>query len=145
VSFRATLAGAGTLLLGEALLLACGSRTIASRPVGSEFIEVDYPPPPARIEEIPEQLAGRPDCRWMDGFFSWQGRRWEWNPGRWVVAPAGCERAPGALNWSRQDPPRLYYTPPYWYAADASGTLSQRPCAAPIPCQTPPPNPSSIP
>lgn len=119
------------------LLVACGGRVEPARPVGSEFIEVDYPPPPAQIEEIDERLPGRPDCRWMDGHYAWRGRRWEWVPGRWVVPPAGCAWAPGTLTWSNTVPARLYYTPPYWYATNSNA--NQRTCPAPVPCQSPAP------
>ncbi|HEY8945174.1 MAG TPA: hypothetical protein VIM73_12975, partial [Polyangiaceae bacterium] len=101
-------------------LASCGARVEPARPVGKEFIEVDYPPPPAQIEEMTETLAGRPDCRWMDGSYSWQGRRWEWSGGRWVVPPAGCAHFPGTLFWSKPPKARLYYTPAGWYPTDPS-------------------------
>ena len=85
------------------LLLACGSTPTPTRPVGNEFIEVDYPPPPAQIEEFTEELAGRPECKWLDGYYAWQGRRWEWIPGLWVVPPLACARAPGSLAWLPRD------------------------------------------
>lgn len=128
------------LLLASSL--ACGPRPVPSPPVGSEFIEVDYPPPPAQIEEIQRALPGRADCSWLDGHYRWQGRRWEWLPGAWVVMPAGCARAPGTLSYSKGPEPRLYYTPPYWYATGTSNTPQAAPCAPVVPCQSPlPKNP----
>ena len=121
-------------------LLACGSPAPAARPVGSEFIEVEYPPPPARIEELTEKLPGRPDCTWIDGHYAWLGRRWEWVPGLWVVPPPSCARAPATLTWMRRDPPQLYYTPPYWYPTDATSPVKARTCPPPIPCQNQPPS-----
>jgi hypothetical protein len=112
------------------LLIACGRAPEAQRPVAEEFVEVDYPPPPAQIEEREEKLAGRPDCTWLDGHYEWRGRRWQWVAGGFVVAPAGCSYAPGLSSWSRPPTPRLYYTPPRWYRASGQ----KEPCPAPIPC-----------
>lgn len=126
------------LILGLAVTLACGSPLEAARPVGSEFIEVDYPPPPAQIEEMSESLSGRPECRWLDGHYRWQGRRWEWVAGQWVVPRPRCARVPGSTSWSKERPPKLYYTPPYWYSTDASRPAKAGACAAPVPCQSQP-------
>lgn len=123
------------------LAAACGPRPEPTHPVGTEFIEVDYPPPPAQIEEMTETLAGRPECFWMDGSYFWQGRRWEWAPGSWVVPPTGCVRSPGTLFWSTGREPRLCYVPPAWYPTDLSRMVGKRsPCPAAIPCLNPAPN-----
>lgn len=118
--------------------LGCGGPIEAARPVGSEFIEVDYPHPPAQVEEMTERLNGRPECRWLDGYYRWQGRRWEWVPGQWFVPPARCARAPGSLSWSKERPPKLYYTPPYWYSTDLNRQALGPACAPPVPCQSQP-------
>lgn len=114
--------------------MSCGPRAEPSRPVGSEFVEVDYPPPPAQIEEMTEALPGRPECSWMDGSYVWQGRRWEWISGQWVVPPQGCARAPGTVFWSKPPEARLYYTPPSWYPTNASRRAEQAPCPPAVPC-----------
>lgn len=66
---------------------------------------VDYPPPAAKVDEIPPP----PDTRavWLDGEWSWRVHRWIWEPGAWKAAPPGSdyvrprlERLPnGALVW----------------------------------------------
>ena len=112
------------------LLVACSRRPEAARPVAEEFVEVDYPPPPAQIEERDEGLAGRPECRWLDGHYEWRGKRWQWLPGSWVVAPSGCHYAPSLTRWSRPPGPRLYYTPPRWYRTDGITA-----CPPPTQCQ----------
>jgi hypothetical protein len=126
----------GWLLLGTLqVLLACGARSAPSRPVASEFVEVDYPPPPAEVEETEPELPGRPECVWVAGSHTWQGRRWQWTPGEWVVPPPGCSRAEIALGWSRDEPPRLYYTPAHWYRTAApAATAATTPCPPAIPC-----------
>jgi release factor glutamine methyltransferase len=62
--------------------LACGARREPPRPVADDFIEVEYPPPPAQVEEMSEELAGRPECIWQDGHYEWSGRRYRWIPGQ---------------------------------------------------------------
>lgn len=123
-------------LLISALLVACGRTVTPTLPVGREFIEVDFPPPPAQIEEFPESLAGKPECSWEDGSYAWQGRRWSWVPGRWVIPPSGCARAPGALTWAERGEAKLYYTPPYYYAKAIELASQPGICPEPTPCQT---------
>lgn len=117
------------------LVVACSRDVTPTRPVGREFIEVDYPPPPAQIEEIPKELAGHPECSWEDGYYVWQGRRWSWTSGQWVIPPTGCVRAPGSLTWAERGEPKLYYTPPYYYAKDLELTSKPGVCPDPVPCQ----------
>ena len=44
------------------------------------------PPPPFR-EPRPNQPS--PAYVWLDGYWDWDGARFFWQPGRWVVAPQG--------------------------------------------------------
>jgi hypothetical protein len=119
--------------------IACGSRPETPRPLAEDFVEVDYPPPPAQVEEMTEKLAGRPECSWQDGYHEWSGRRYRWMPGEWVVVPADCVYAPPAVTWVQGNPARLYYTPPRWYRAGSTGSARPVACAAPTPCLSPPP------
>jgi hypothetical protein len=57
-----------------------------------EAIEVPFPPPPARVEFIPEKP--RSGAVWIDGEWSWTGRRWSWTYGRWVTPPPSAVFAP---------------------------------------------------
>lgn len=124
------------IALGFALgAVACAGSREPPRPVADDFVEVEYPPPPAQVEELQEELAGRPECVWQDGHYEWAGRRYRWTPGEWVVPPEGCAYAPLAMTWVRGNPARLYYTPPRWYRADVSSGAPPAPCAAPTPCQ----------
>lgn len=108
--------------------VACARRPEPPRPVGNEFTEVQYPPPPAQIEIRDEQLAGRPECRFVDGHYEWRGRHWQWQPGAWAIPPANCYYAPPNVAWGAPPNARLYYTPPRWYRADGKS------CQAPVPC-----------
>ena len=123
-----------------ALLAACGSSThLAPKgphpPHVQEFVLIEYPPPPAQIEEIPEAIEAAPECVWVDGYYAWEERRFAWHPGQWVLPTEGCYYAPAVTAWSRAGEPRLYYTPPRWYRDDALGMSGQAAfCPVPRTC-----------
>lgn len=82
-----------------AALFACGSCGSPRTPMPpmtphptSALVEVPYPPPPARVETVPE--PPKDDAVWVDGEWVWQGGRWAWRAGRWVVVPPGVAFAP---------------------------------------------------
>jgi hypothetical protein len=72
--------------------------------------EVPFPPPPARVEEVPPRPTD--DAVWLDGEWNWRGRAWSWLPGRWVRAPAESVYCP----WTavRDAAGRLFYAPGTW-------------------------------
>jgi hypothetical protein len=82
------------VLAGAAL--ACGSKRLPEPAyVGhptSALVQVPYPPPPARVEFIPDKPND--EAVWIDGEWVWQGRRYGWKPGRWVVPPREAAFAP---------------------------------------------------
>jgi hypothetical protein len=55
-------------------------------------VQVEQPPPPARVELLPAQ----PDkvAVWVDGQWIWRRGLWSWMPGGWVTAPVGARYAP---------------------------------------------------
>ena len=59
----------------------------------SALVEVPYPPPPARVEYVPERPKDG-NMVWLDGEWTWRGRRWGWKAGRWVVPPADAKFSP---------------------------------------------------
>ena len=86
-----------SLLLGAVVAAAlggCGSSVIEA-PVGAhpsnDAVSVPFPPPPAKLEELPPRPSSR--CVWVDGFWDFS-ERWEWQPGEWVVPPPSCRLAP---------------------------------------------------
>lgn len=77
------------------------------------LVEVTSPPPPARVEIVPEEpqsSSGKPV--WVDGEWTWRRGRWAWIPGKWLVAPAGAFFAPWAF--VRGADGRLWYAPGVW-------------------------------
>ena len=88
-------AGAGALAGACLLLAACGAPVPPGPPHApnstANYVEVPYPPPPARIEYIP----ARPNetALWVDGEWRYRGRRWRWIPGSWFAVPAGVKYA----------------------------------------------------
>jgi hypothetical protein len=122
---------------GLACLAACGhsSPAVASYPQ-PDFAPpqiVPFAPPVNQLEYLPEDPPA-PDCRWVDGQWTWAAQRWNWQPGSWIVPPEGCRYSPPTARWaSTQGAPTLYYRPGRWYAVDAPKV-----CANPAPCPTKP-------
>jgi hypothetical protein len=85
-------------------------------------VAVDVPPPPGRVETIPQQPVG---AVWVDGEWSWRRLRWAWSPGRWVAAPPGSTFSPWAF--TRGPDGSLWYAPGTWH--DAKGAAIDAPAA----------------
>ena len=106
---------AAYVLLGW--LFSCAEPPLVTAPRGPEPegappVRVDYPPPPAKIEEIPLSRRRDNPCVWRDGYWDWTGRRWEWQTGRAVIAPAGCLFSELKLAWTTDS---LSFYRPAWY------------------------------
>jgi YXWGXW repeat-containing protein len=110
---RARLASAALSLL----LAACGRPQLVTVPTGPQPaqaapVKVDYPPPPAKIEEIRIAQKSGGSCIWRDGYWDWAGGRWEWQDGRAVLPVKGCLYAEGKLQWTTAS---LSFYRPTWY------------------------------
>ncbi len=132
---------ARAVLLGM-LAVACRTQQVPRPPTGphrpglEDVEQVDYPPPPARIENIDLQAHRDDGCVWVDGAWRWNGRRWAWEPGAWVRPPPGCYYAPGESFWqpSEGGPGVLFHRNPAFYPeATAGGDL--QPCPSPQSCE----------
>ncbi len=107
------------VVMGLSLSHACGSSipapTTRRHPTGTNYIEIPYPPPAARVEIIPPkpQEGG---AVWIDGEWTWQGKSWVWEPGGWVAPPPGSYFA----SWEmlRLDNGKLLFAPGSWHAPD---------------------------
>ena len=91
---RAVVMGIGVVVI--AAIAACGAArlpapTYVKQPTES-LQEVSYPPPPARVELVPDAPNG--SAVWIDGEWTWQGKRWAWKPGRWIAPPADAAFSP---------------------------------------------------
>ena len=123
-----------TLAIAGVLLGACGSglRTVPRGPTSRNlpWIVVDYPPPPAEVEQIPPD-PGKP-CDWLDGHWEWLGRRWQWVDGKWVVPPSGCHYVDPWMSWvPAHDGNELHYWLPRWLP-NVANTI----CKQPVLCRT---------
>jgi hypothetical protein len=101
------------------LAMACGSRlpvppTGAHPASSTTYVDVPFPPPPARVEVVPPRPR-EAGAVWVDGEWAWQGKRWVWLPGGWVVPPQGAYFAPWLVY--RLDNGRLLYAPGAWHTA----------------------------
>ncbi|WP_394828319.1 YXWGXW repeat-containing protein [Pendulispora albinea] len=98
--------GAGLVVLRLFLLMflagvsvACGyarhPRPPYVRQTSEALVEVPYPPPPAKVEFIPD--SPREGAVWIDGEWAWHARRWAWRSGRWVIPASGTAFSPRAV------------------------------------------------
>ncbi|HYQ03930.1 MAG TPA: YXWGXW repeat-containing protein [Polyangiaceae bacterium] len=100
------------------LLSACGGGPklvtvpTGTQPVQAAPLKVDYPPPPAKIEEIRISQGSGGRCVWRDGYWDWTGGRWEWQDGRAVLPAQGCLYALPKLVWTSDS---LSFYRPAWY------------------------------
>jgi hypothetical protein len=77
------------LAFGIVGFVACGfnlPRPRYQRQPTSALSPVPFPPPPARVEYVPDQPKNE-GVVWIDGEWEWKGRTWSWKRGRWVVPP----------------------------------------------------------
>ena len=118
------------------LVAACGGPRLVTVPTGpqpkqAQAVKVDYPPPPAKIEEI--RIAKKSGtCVWRDGYWDWAGGRWEWQDGRAVLPSTGCLYAEPKLRWTTES---LLFYRPVWYPDPA---LKPAPKCIEIACVPPP-------
>jgi len=111
--------------------LGCGARH-PEAPHGAhppnDGVPVPYPPPPAKVEEVPPQPGA--SCVWTDGYWEFTDR-WEWQPGEWVVPEAHCRLAPVEL---RRQGGQLWHARPRWYPDNVTLLGPQSACPHPPPC-----------
>jgi len=116
-------------LAAALLLFGCGSslRAVPRGPTSGNipWIVVDYPPPPAEVEQLPPD-PGKP-CAWQDGHFQWLGRRWQWTDGKWVIPPKGCHYVDPWMSWvPSRNGQELHYWLPRWLP-NVANTICQQP------------------
>lgn len=111
--------GLGAALPIAGVMLACGAARLPAPPYTGHpteaLQEVDYPPPPARAEYVPTPPPA--GAMWLDGEWTWQGKRWAWKQGRWVIPPAGARYSPWTTTRDRLG--TLYFAEGRW--RDAKG------------------------
>lgn len=78
------------------------------------YVEVPYAPEPPHAEVIPE--PPRSDAVWVHGEWQWEGERYRWRRGGWVVVPKGVTFAPWTL--VRRDDGRLFFAGSTWFSPE---------------------------
>ena len=72
-----------------------------------------FPPvPPIPSEEVPPAPYSQRAQLWHPGDFDWNGKSYDWTPGRWIEHP-GAEAAPKAWlrgHWVQDAPDSRHYT-----------------------------------
>jgi hypothetical protein len=98
-----------------ALVLGCGSGLPVPRTTNvrspTDYIEVPYPPPAARVEIVPPRPT--PTAVWVDGEWTFRGKRWVWEPGGWVDPPGDAYFAPWIA--TRRPDGKLSFAPGSWH------------------------------
>lgn len=89
----------GLVVILASSLTACGGSALPTPTIGphegDELTVVPYPPPPARVEIVPERPRDQ-RAVWIDGEWTFQAHRWSWQSGRWELPPPSAHYAPGA-------------------------------------------------
>lgn len=88
----------------------------------ADYVEVPNAPRVPQVEVLPERPAG--GAVWVDGSWTWDGERYRWRSGAWVIPPPGARLSPWAIVRRKGDG-QLFFAPAVW--RDAKGT----PIAAP--------------
>lgn len=71
-------------------------------------VDLDFGPPPARVEVVPAPRAG---YVWSSGYWGWQEHRHIWVPGAWIVARPSYDWV--AQRWEHGDR-GWHFQPGYW-------------------------------
>jgi len=113
---RAWCKAVSAVVLVASAAASCGGVPSLPRPklaphTSEDLFAIPAPPPPAKVEAIPEAPA-REGIVWVDGEWSYRGRRPRWRRGRWVVPPEGARFAP----WTSVRGPdgKLWYAQSKW-------------------------------
>lgn len=100
---------------------------------------VPYPAPPVLVQGLGP--PARPDAVWVDGYWQWQRRTWQWVPGGWVRPEPGAKYAKPA--YARLGDGALVYAPGRWVIngrakVETPAAPAEAGPATPCPCDAPP-------
>lgn len=106
----------GALAVAGSTFASCGGVPSLPRPVfaahtSSDLFVIPAPPPPAKVEIVPDRPSAK-GAVWIDGEWTFRGRRPRWRRGRWVVPTQGTRFAP----WTSVRGPdgKLWYAHGKW-------------------------------
>lgn len=81
--------------------------------IAEDYVAVPYTPRPPPVEIVPARPSATGDLAWADGGWEWNGERYRWDPGAWVVVPAGARRARWVVV-RREIDGQLFFAPSSW-------------------------------
>lgn len=81
--------------------------------VAADYVAVPFTPRPPPVEVVPARPAATGDLAWADGGWEWNGERFRWAPGAWVVVPVGAKRARWVVV-RREIDGQLFFAPSSW-------------------------------
>ena len=118
-----------TAILLAGLIAACGPvavpRPAQVQVVADDYVAVPFLPQPPPVELVPARpTAPAGDPVWADGGWQWNGERFRWDPGAWVVVPTGAKRARWVVVRRAIDG-QLFFAPSSW--RDATGKAIDAP------------------
>lgn len=106
-------------MLALSAAVACGGTTLSRPPrvqvTVEDYVAVPYPPRPPPVEIVP--APPRPDAVWVDGTWQWDGARYTWQPGSWVLPPEGASHAQWVIV-RRSEDGQLFFAPSSWRGPD---------------------------
>lgn len=108
------------MLLTALALVGCGGPSLP-RPdpapvLSADYVEVPFAPRVPPVEIVPPRPSR--EAVWVDGAWDFNGDRFRWVSGAWVVPPAGARRAPWAIVRRAADG-QMFFAPAVW--RDATG------------------------
>lgn len=97
-----------------AVLAGCGA-PLRKPEVGPHTNEapllVPFLPPPVQSEIVAPATEAR--AVWIDGWWTWRGRRWEWLPGKWEAPRPAAYWAPATIVFLADG--RIAFFPGHWH------------------------------
>lgn len=119
---------AALVITGPALWIACGAPSVP-HPVhvqvrAEDYVAVPFEPRAPPVELLPARPAASGNVVWADGGWEWNGDRYRWEPGGWVISPEGAVRARWVIV-RRAGDGQLFFAPSTW--RDAAGRTIEGP------------------
>lgn len=102
-----------TLMLASSIV-GCSGGSVPRPPrtqvSAADYVAVPFAPRLPRVEVVPPRPND--DAVWVDGSWSWEGSRYRWRRGAWVIPPPGARYARWVV--VRRTDGQLFFAPSSW-------------------------------